>query len=86
MREVRRSCADASLVTISAADPLNLAGLVTPGERIRAVARHRIVYREGIPLAVAEGDYVRELAPIDPGIAADVSRALSRRRVPALLR
>ncbi len=26
-----------------------------------------------------EGDFVRELAPIDPAIAADVSRALSRR-------
>jgi hypothetical protein len=28
---------------------------------------------------VREGDVVRELAPIDPAIAADVSRALQRR-------
>jgi hypothetical protein len=32
-----------------------------------------------VPLAVREGDFVRELTPIDPAIAADVSRALSRR-------
>jgi ATP-dependent Lhr-like helicase len=86
MREVRRTSKDGSLVTISAADPLNLAGIITEGERVRAAAGHRIVYRDGVPLAVAEGDFVRHLAPIDPAIAADVSRALSRRRVPALLR
>ena len=65
--------------TISAADPLNLAGIVTAGERIRTAGRNRIVYRDGVPLAVVEGDFVRELAPIDPRIAADVSRALKTR-------
>jgi ATP-dependent Lhr-like helicase len=86
LRDIRRTPADGSLVTISAADPLNLAGIITAGDRLRASARHRIVYRDGIPLAVMEGDAVRALTPIDPAIAADVSRALSRRRVPALLR
>jgi hypothetical protein len=47
--------------------------------RIRAARRHRIVYRDGVPLAVREGDGVRELAPIDSRIAADVSRALKTR-------
>ena len=84
LREVRRIPADGSLVTISAADPLNLTGIVTAGERIRTAGRNRIVYRDGVPLAVVEGGVVRELAPIDPRIAADVSRALEARRVPAL--
>jgi hypothetical protein len=39
-----------------------------------------------VPLAVMEGDFTRELTAIDPAIARDVARALSRRRVPALLR
>jgi ATP-dependent Lhr-like helicase len=86
LREVRRTPADGRLIAISAADPLNLAGIVTVGDRVRAAGRNRLVYRDGVPLAVLEGDAVRELAPIDPAIAADVSRALSRRRVPALLR
>ena len=79
LREVRRSRPDGQLVTLSAADPLNLAGIVTPGDRIRAVGRNRIVFRDGTPLAVREGDIVRELAPIDAAIAAEVSNALQRR-------
>jgi ATP-dependent Lhr-like helicase len=81
LREIRRIAPDGALIAISAADPLNLAGIVTAGERIRAAGRNRIVYRDGVPLAVLEGDFVRELAPIDSRIAADVSRALRARRV-----
>ena len=73
------------LVAISAADPLNLTGIVTAGERIRSAARNRIVYRDGVPLAVREGDFNRELAPIDRQINADVSRALNPRRARALV-
>ena len=79
LREVRRTAADGRLLAVSTADPLNLVGTVTAGERIRAAARNRVVYRDGVPLAVREGDFIRDLAPIDPAIAADVSRALSRR-------
>ena len=81
LREVRRSAADGRLITISTADPLNLAGIVTPGDRVRSAARNRMVYRDGVPLAVMEGEFFRELSPIDPAIASDVARALSRRRV-----
>jgi ATP-dependent helicase Lhr and Lhr-like helicase len=80
LREVRRIHADGSLTTLSTADPLNLSGIVTAGERIRPARRNRIVYRDGAPLAVLEGDFVRELAPLDPDIAADIARALRRRR------
>jgi ATP-dependent Lhr-like helicase len=79
LREVRRTPADGRLLVVSTADPLNLAGIVTAGDRLRAAARNRVLYRDGVPLAIREGDFVRELAPIDPAIAADVSRALSRR-------
>jgi ATP-dependent Lhr-like helicase len=80
LREVRRIKADGILTTISTADPLNLSGIVTAGERLRTASRNRIVYRDGVPLAVREGDFVRALASIDPGIAGDVSRALRTRR------
>ena len=84
LREVRRIAADGALIAISAADPLNLTGIVTAGERIRTAGRNRIVYRDGAPLAVLEGDFVRQFGPIDPGLAADVSRVLKARRVPVL--
>jgi ATP-dependent Lhr-like helicase len=80
LREVRRTPRDGRLLTISTADPLNLVGIITAGERIRTATRNRLVYRDGVPLAVLEGDEVRELTTIDPSIAADVSQALKRRR------
>ena len=84
LREVRRIQPHGELITISAADPLNLTGIVLAGERIRVAGRNRIVFRDGVPVAVREGEFVRELAPIDPAIAADVSRALKARFASAL--
>jgi hypothetical protein len=37
-----------------------------------------------VPLAAMEGEVVRELASIDPGVAAEVWRALKVRGEPAL--
>jgi ATP-dependent Lhr-like helicase len=84
LREVRRLPGNGVLLAISAADPLNLTGILTAGERIRTASRTRIVYRDGTPLAVAEGGLVRELAPIDSRMSADVARALRPRGVPGL--
>jgi len=39
------------LITISGADPLNLTGLITPGERIAAVQTNKILYENGIVIA-----------------------------------
>ena len=69
-------------MTVSAADPLNLTGIVTPGDRIRAVAGNRIVYRNGIPVAAMEGDMLRAIAEVGPEIAPDVAAAAAGRRVP----
>jgi ATP-dependent Lhr-like helicase len=84
LREVRRTKPDDRLITISAADPLNLTGIITPGDRIRAVAGNRIVYRNGVPCAAMEGDMIRMLCDVDPGIASDVAAAAAGRRVPVV--
>ena len=84
LREIRRSGRDGRLVTISAADPLNLFGTLTSDDRMRAVTANRVVYRDGVALAVLEGDYLRPLAHIEAGAAADVASALAGRRVPAV--
>jgi ATP-dependent Lhr-like helicase len=82
VRELRRSGPDDALITISAADPLNLTGIITGSERLRTAAGNRIVYRNGIPLAALEGDMLRTFAEVDPAIAADVAAAAAGRRVP----
>ena len=82
LREVRRTPGAAELTVISAADPLNLTGIVTAGERVRAAGRTRIVYRDGVPVAVREADAVRALVPLSADAAEAVARALSPRRLP----
>jgi ATP-dependent Lhr-like helicase len=80
LREVRRTRPDGTLHTISTADPLNLIGIVTAGDRLRAVSRNRIVYRDGVPLAALEGEQIRDLAPLDSSMLPDISRALRSKR------
>ena len=78
LREIRRTPADGRLTVISACDPLNLIGILTTTDRIRAIPGTRIAYRDGIPVAVMEGDFLR---PFDqPDIEA--AAALAGRRVP----
>ncbi len=72
------------MIVVSAADPLNLAGIVTSGDRVRAAGKHRVAYKDGVPLAVLEGDDIRELTPLDPDGRSEVWTALRRRRAPAL--
>ena len=88
LREVRRTPPDGRCIVISAADPLNLAGIVTAGDRVRAVAAARVVYRDGVPLAAMEGDYVRPLIPmvdVAPAVAAEVATMLAGRPLPAIM-
>ena len=55
LRRVRRTPTDGGIVTVSAADPLNLAGIVSLGERIPATASTRIAFRDGVPVATLTG-------------------------------
>ena len=84
LREVRRADPDNHLIVISAADPLNLTGIITPGDRLRASAGNRVVYCNGIPVAAMEGDMLRMLADVDPAIAPEVAAAAAGRRVPVV--
>jgi ATP-dependent Lhr-like helicase len=49
LRAVRRDAPSGELVTLSAADPLNLTGIVLPGERTSALAGGTIRFRDGVP-------------------------------------
>ena len=82
LREVRREGEDGRVIVINAADPLNLAGILDNGQRIRAVTTNRVAYRDGAPIAAMEGDYLRPLAEVDPLTASEAANALAGRRVP----
>jgi ATP-dependent Lhr-like helicase len=82
LREIRRTPADDTLVTISAADPLNLVGIITEGERIRVSLNARIVFHKGVAVYALEGDMLRSLSPVDEAIAEAAAAAAAGRRVP----
>jgi ATP-dependent Lhr-like helicase len=82
LRQVRRSPHDDQNIAVSGVDPLNLAGIITSGDRVRATMSNRIVYRNGVPLAALEGEQVRPLAPSPPGLDEEAVKALVGRRLP----
>ncbi|HEX2611150.1 MAG TPA: hypothetical protein VHK68_09075, partial [Gemmatimonadales bacterium] len=47
LRAIRRLGTGGALVGISAADPLNFTGILTPGDRVPALISNRILYRDG---------------------------------------
>ena len=79
LREVRRTPAAGRIVTICTADPLNLVGIVTAGDRLRAGSRNRIAYRDGVPVGVSEGEEFRPLVPLERGETIELARLLVRR-------
>jgi ATP-dependent Lhr-like helicase len=74
----RREDKPGQMVTISAADPLNLIGIVTPGERIASIRSSRILFEDGVPLAVLEAGKVRPLADYSVEREAEIAARLSR--------
>ena len=62
LRSIRKVPLKGELITLSAADPLNLQGILTPGPRIAALTANRILFRDGLPIAGLEAGEVRKLA------------------------
>ena len=78
--------AQESLISISAADPLNLVGIITPGGRITAYTSNRILYRNGEPVAVLEGGEPRFLVELSRSMEWKAKAALMRKATPPQLR
>jgi ATP-dependent Lhr-like helicase len=91
LRSVRREPGTGELVAVSGADPLNLVGILTPGDTVPAVAANRILYRDGVPVAVKEGsgngaNGERLLVDVTPEERELLRTALVRRRLVPLVR
>ena len=59
LRAVRKLQPDGALLALSACDPLNLAGVTTPGPKVPAVLGNRVLLRDGVPVASLESGHVR---------------------------
>ena len=47
LRAMRNAQPSGETITVSAADPLNLAGIIVPGERVPAISGHNVSFRDG---------------------------------------
>jgi ATP-dependent helicase Lhr and Lhr-like helicase len=64
LRKLRNAAPEGELLTISASDPLNLVGIVTPGARIAAQPSTRILLRDGVPVASLSAGKCQWLADV----------------------
>ncbi len=78
LREVRREPHKGETISLSGADPLNLAGILTPGPRLPALAGNRILFLDGLPIALLAGGEVQFLAEFDPVTKWEHQKALLR--------
>jgi ATP-dependent Lhr-like helicase len=78
LRAVRKLEKEGDWITLSAADPLNLVGILSPGARVAAITRNRVLFCDGLAIAVLEGGALRRLAGCEA--SDDALQALLSRR------
>jgi ATP-dependent helicase Lhr and Lhr-like helicase len=78
LREVRRTPLTGEWLSVSGADPLNLVGVIAPGPRLAALTGNRLLYRDGIPMALFASGEVRFLETLDAPEAWEAHKALLR--------
>ena len=83
LRAIRNKTRQGDLIAISAADPLNLTGLITTGQRIPTQTKHRILYRDGVPIACSAGNNITLLQSIEPANEWQVRNLLLRKHNPS---
>ena len=78
LREIRRRPASGEWVSLSGADPLNLIGILTPGQRLAALTANRVVYRDGLPIAALTGGKAQFLTELETADQWEAEKRLVR--------
>jgi ATP-dependent Lhr-like helicase len=78
LREIRRRPASGEWVSLSGADPLNLIGILTPGQRLSALTANRVVYRDGLPVAALTGGKAQFLTELEAADQWEAEKRLVR--------
>jgi ATP-dependent Lhr-like helicase len=86
LRAIRKEERSGKLISISAADPLNLHGVIIPGKRVASFLGNRVLFRDGEPVAIHEGGENIFLSETDDNEKWKWQNALIRRTIPPKLR
>ena len=65
LREVRKRPTSGELLAVSAVDPLNQLGTLLPGVKVPALAANRVLFRDGMPVAVLVAGKLQWLTEFD---------------------
>ncbi len=79
LRAMRKRARDKERIVLSAADPLNLTGVILPGTRIPALAGHRLMFEDGVVVAVFDHNGTRLLDDALNTEVSEVSKALRQK-------
>jgi ATP-dependent Lhr-like helicase len=58
LRSIRRSEKTGEEIVVTPADPLNLLGILLPGQRLSALSGGVLRFRDGVPVGTVQADYV----------------------------
>ncbi|MCI0534752.1 MAG: hypothetical protein L0Z50_05950, partial [Verrucomicrobiales bacterium] len=86
LRAIRKTAGRGELIAVSGADPLNLLGILVPGPRLPALASNRVLFRDGLPVAILEAGQIRHLHDIPELASSAIESALTIRTLPPALR
>lgn len=86
LKQIRKQPKNEALVSISAVDPLNFTGNLFPGIKVTQLIKNRVLYRDGVPVAVLESGKTSFLVQLDPETQWKYQKALINRVYPAKLK
>jgi ATP-dependent helicase Lhr and Lhr-like helicase len=84
LRQTRRQRVSNQWVSLSGADPLNLAGILTPGPRLAALTGNRLIYRDGLPIALLSSGKIEFLVTLNAAEQWEAQNRLLRSAAPAV--
>jgi ATP-dependent Lhr-like helicase len=79
LRVLHRKHPEGSYLRVSACDPLNLVGILTPGQRVSSVLGNRVIFRDGVPVAAIDGGETRLIARVEAAERPLLERLLDER-------
>lgn len=79
LRAIRRERGQASMISVSAGDPLNLVGIIVPGNRVTSHTSNRVLYNDGVPTAVLESGETKFVVELGRAMEWKAKAALMRK-------
>jgi ATP-dependent Lhr-like helicase len=76
LRQPAESDHNSIFTVISACDPLNLGGLITPGAKTPAITGNRILLENGLPVARTTGEELEEFPNISTRASCEAKQRL----------